>query len=125
MAGLEAAICLVAAVAFVVTGIREGTVPTAWTLAVVALALAGGLAVAARAFALGRGWPVGAFLTVQLLIAVIALSQGARSWLTFADNPMVATVTAIALLLALAGLAAVARGDRPSAGDDSAEPGPR
>ncbi len=112
VAGLEAAICAVAAVAFVVSGLREGTVPTAWTLALVALAAAAGLAAVAHGFATGRRWPTGAFVTVQLLIAVIAVSQGARSWLTFTANPPVATVTLGALLLALAGLGVVALGER-------------
>lgn len=104
VAVLEACALLLAAATTVLAGLRGGSLPLAAGVAAAALAAAWLLVEVARGFAKGRRWPTGIFVTVQLLVALTALSLGSRSLLTLTDNPRIGGLTLLALLVAGVGL---------------------
>jgi len=108
VAAAEAAVAAAGAVTAVLSGAQGGSIVLAGGVAGVAGGIAYLLLEAARGFARGRRWPTGIFVTAQLLVALLALSLGGRSLLTFADNPRIGLVTVAALALAAAGLTGVA-----------------
>lgn len=93
-----------------VSGARADGLLLALALSAVALGTAALLLAMSRAFLAGRRWPTGGFVTVQLFVLVLAVSLGGPSVLMAAEHPRAATLTAVALLLGVAGLVAVARG---------------
>lgn len=107
VAAVEAVAAAGAAVVAVVSGTQGGSLPLAIGVAVVAVGVAYLLVEVARAFAQGRRWPRGIFVTVQLLVLLVALSVGAPSLTAPAEAPRIAAVTALALLVAAAGLVGV------------------
>ena len=120
VAGVEAAVAAAGAVTAVLSGVQDGSLVLAGAVAGVAGGTAYLLLQAARGFARGRRWPTGIFVTVQLLVALVALSLGGRALLTFAENPRIGVVTLTALALAGAGLTGVMLLARERSG----QPGP-
>jgi hypothetical protein len=118
VAVVEAGVAAVGAVVAVLSGLQDGSLALAAAVGGVAGGTAYLLAEAARGFARGRRWPSGIFTTAQLLLALVALSLGGRALLTAVDNPGIALVTVVALVLAATGLVAVylVAGERPPAG---------
>lgn len=118
---LEASVLVVGAVVTLVAGVQGGSLPLAVGVAVVTAGVAYLLLEVARAFAAGRRWPTGIFVTVQLLVALVALSVGSRAVLSIAANPVIGGATLAAVLVALAGLLGaglVGRGPQPGPRDD-------
>lgn len=107
---------LLAAAVTVLAGLQGGSLPLAAGVAAVALGAAWLLVEVARGFARGRRWPTGIFVTVQLLVALTALSLGSRSLLTLTDNPRIAGLTLLALLVSGAGLLGAVLLGRTAAG---------
>lgn len=116
---VEAAVLVGAAAVTLLAGARGGSLPLAVGVAVVAAGVAYLLVEVARAFAVGRRWPSGIFVTVQLLVGLVALSVGSPAVLAIAAEPVVGGVTVAAVLLALTGLAgAVLLGRGPGPRED-------
>lgn len=108
VAAVEALAAAGAGVVAVLAGLQGGSVALAVGVAVIALGVAYLLVEVARAFVQGRSWPRGIFVTVQLLVLLVALSVGAPSFTAPAEAPRIAALTAAALLVAAAGLVGVA-----------------
>ncbi|MFC3689179.1 hypothetical protein [Aquipuribacter hungaricus] len=124
VAGVEALVAAGGAVTALLAGVQGGSLVLAAAVGGVAAGAAYLLLEAARGFLRGRRWPTGIFLTVQVLVALVALSLGGRALLTFADNPGIGVVTVVALALAVAGLVAVSMLATDRAGAADAEEPP-
>lgn len=105
VAALEALVVAGAGVTAVVTGLQGGSIALGAGVGVVCAGVAYLLVEVARALWAWRGWPVGIFVTVQVLVVLVALSVGSRAVVTILDNPRVGGLTLLAVLVALAGLA--------------------
>ena len=117
VAAAEAAAVAAYGLLLLLSGARGDGLLLALALTGLAFGTAALLLAMSRAFLAGRRWPTGGFITVQLFVLVLAVSLGGRSLLMASDHPGAATVTAVALLVAVAGLVAVARGPaRPPVG---------
>jgi hypothetical protein len=104
---LEAVAVAGAAVVAVVSGVQGGSFLLGAGVAVAAAATAYLLVEVARGFARRRRWPTGLFVTVQLLVVLVALSVGAPAVASFVAAPRVAALTLAALVVAGAGLVGV------------------
>jgi hypothetical protein len=104
VAVLEALVAATAGVVAVVTGLQGGSLALGAAVGVVCGGVAYLLVEIARALWAWRGWPVGIFVTVQVLVVLVALSVGSRAVLSILDNPRVGGLTLVAVLVALAGL---------------------
>lgn len=93
-----------AGVVAVVTGLQGGSLPLGLGVGVACVAVAYLLVEVARAFAAWKAWPTGIFLTVQVLVVLVALSVGSRAVLSLLDNPRVGGLTLLAVLVGLAGV---------------------
>lgn len=102
---LEAVVAVVAGVVAVVAGLQGGSLLLGLGVGVAAAAVAYLLVEVARAFGAWRAWPTGIFVTVQLLVVLVALSVGSRAVLEIATNPRIGGLTLLAVLVAFAGLA--------------------
>ncbi|WP_380169109.1 hypothetical protein [Jannaschia sp. R86511] len=102
---LEALAVAAAGVVAVVTGLQGGSLPLGLGVGAACAAVAYLLIEVARAFAVWRAWPTGIFLTVQVLVVLVALSVGSRAVLSLLDNPRVGGLTLLAVLVGLTGVA--------------------
>lgn len=103
----------------VLTGLRGGSLPLGLGVGAAAAATAYLLVEVARGFLAGRRWPVGIFVTVQLLVALVALSVGSGALLAIVAAPAIGVPTLLALVaagLGLAGVALLVSGGRADAG---------
>ncbi len=111
---LEALTLLVVAVLYLVALAREGTVDVVFALltAVLALGLAAGLALSARALWRGARWGRGPVITWQLLqVPLLQPALGGPLTVAAAVGMVVAVVAVVALLLP--GSRRVTSGDEP------------
>ncbi|MFC5382515.1 hypothetical protein [Aquipuribacter nitratireducens] len=126
VAGVEATAALVAAVLALLSGLGSG----GWALGAAVAAAAGGVAYlllrVSAAWWRGRTWQRGIFVTVQLLVALVALSVGSPALLSPGDAPRVALLTGAALLAAVTGLVGAAAAARvgPAGGAPRERPAP-
>lgn len=124
VAGLEAVAVAAAGVAAAVSGLREGSAALGAGVAAAAVLLAYLLVEIARGLAKGRRWPVGVFVTIQLLTGLVALSVGAPALLAIGASSRIGGLTLAALVVAAAGLSGAVllgfgRGSSPSGRDES------
>jgi len=108
VAAVEAVALAGAAVATVLTGLQDGSVLLGVGVGAAAAGTSYLMVEVTRGFAAGRRWPTGIFVTVQLLVALVALSVGAPALLVLASAPRIAIPTLLALGAAAVGLAGVA-----------------
>lgn len=107
----EAAAALVFAVLLARTGwLREAAdVPAAYTQAAIAMVVAVAVAALGVALARGRRWPIGLFVTTQILIAVVVLSQLGATLRSGQDRALTLTVLVSGLVAAALGLWSASR----------------
>lgn len=101
---LEAVVAAGAGVVAVLTGLQGGSLVLGLGVGAAAAGLAYLLVEVARGFRAWRAWPTGIFVTVQVLVVLVALSVGARAVLSLLSNPRVGGLTLAAVLVGLAGL---------------------
>ncbi|MGJ7440870.1 hypothetical protein [Aquipuribacter sp. MA13-6] len=102
---LEALVAAGAGVVALVTGLQGGSLVLGLGVGAACAGLAYLLLEVARGFAAWRAWPTGIFLTVQVLVVLVALSVGSRAVLSLVSNPRVGGLTLLAVLVGVAGVA--------------------
>ncbi len=101
---LEAVVVGVAGVVAVVTGLQGGSLVLGLGVGVAAAGVAYLLVEVARGFRAWRAWPTGIFLTVQVLVVLVALSVGSRAVLSLVDNLRVGGLTLAAVVVGVTGV---------------------
>lgn len=101
---LEAVVAAVAGTVAVVTGLQGGSLVLGLGVGAASAGVAYLLVEVARGFAAWRAWPTGIFLTVQVLVVLVALSVGSRAVLSVLSNPRVGGLTLAAVLVGVTGV---------------------
>ncbi len=100
----EAAVAAGAGVLAVVTGLQGGSLALGLGVGAAAAGVAYLMVEIARGFRAWRAWPTGIFVTVQVLVVLVALSVGAPALLSLLSNPRVGGLTLGAVTLGLTGM---------------------
>gem|GEM_PF-5989535 len=106
---LEAAVAAGAGVVAIAAGLQGGSLVLGLGVGAASAGVAYLMVEIARGFRAWRAWPTGIFMTVQVLVVLVALSVGAPALLSLFSNPRVGGLTLAAVLVGLAGLAGAAR----------------